>query len=67
MKYRHDQGWRKLDFSSQRIDKFNEMFDQIKRELAHQHLWSNPCVYFSNIEEVNNALKIFQMTELFSL
>ncbi|KAL5967964.1 SWI/SNF complex subunit SMARCC2 [Taenia solium] len=27
------------------------MFDYIKRELAHQHLWSNPCVYFANIDE----------------
>lgn len=52
LKYRHDQGWRKLDFSSPRIDKFMEMFDNIKRELAHQHLWSNPCVYFANIDEV---------------
>ncbi|VDM31832.1 unnamed protein product [Hydatigera taeniaeformis] len=51
LKYRHDQGWRKLDFSSPRIDKFVEMFDNIKRELAHQHLWSNPCVYFVNIDE----------------
>ncbi|KAL5103997.1 SWI/SNF complex subunit SMARCC2 [Taenia crassiceps] len=51
LKYRYDQGWRKLDFSSPRIDKFMEMFDNIKRELAHQHLWSNPCVYFANIDE----------------
>ncbi|KAH9277988.1 SWI/SNF complex subunit SMARCC2 [Echinococcus granulosus] len=51
LRYRHDQGWRKLDFSSPRLDKFMEMFDNIKRELAHQHLWSNPCVYFANINE----------------
>nr|CDS30522.2 SWI:SNF complex subunit SMARCC2 [Hymenolepis microstoma] len=51
MKYRQDQGWRKLDFSSPRVDKFMEMFDLIKRELSHQHLWSNPSVYFTNVEE----------------
>uniref|UniRef100_A0A5K3FU96 SWI/SNF complex subunit SMARCC2 n=2 Tax=Mesocestoides corti TaxID=53468 RepID=A0A5K3FU96_MESCO len=51
LKYRHDQGWRKLDFGSPRIDKFLEMFDCIRRELAHQHLWSNPCLFLSGIEE----------------
>lgn len=52
MKYRQDQGWRKLDFGSPRVDKFMELFDHIKRELSHQHLWSNPSVYFANAEEV---------------
>ncbi|VUZ55487.1 unnamed protein product [Hymenolepis diminuta] len=51
MKYRQDQGWRKLDFGSPRVDKFMELFDHIKRELSHQHLWLNPSVYFANAEE----------------
>ncbi|BHF83227.1 SWI/SNF complex subunit smarcc1 [Sparganum proliferum] len=56
MKYRHDQGWRKLDFNSTRIEKLHEMFDCVKRELANQRLWSKPSVYLTEMDESSAAL-----------
>lgn len=52
LKFRHEQGWRKLDFGSPRVEKFVEMFETIKRELAHQHLWSRPCIFVPSIDDV---------------
>ncbi|VDL96354.1 unnamed protein product [Schistocephalus solidus] len=56
MKYRHDQGWRKLDFISTRTEKLHEMFDCVKRELANQRLWTKPSVYLTEMDESQAAL-----------
>ncbi|KAL3309830.1 hypothetical protein Ciccas_011615 [Cichlidogyrus casuarinus] len=55
-KFRHDQNWRKIDFtSSSRLDKHLEMIACIKKDLESAGLWSPPKIYLDNLDKTMQA------------